>query len=436
MKLSRYNVLKTIDNTHIVFNTKTCALATLNEQEIQLINDIKSGCFVENNYNSDLVSKMIRFGCILPDNIDELDQIEYMNNVAKYSSKVLGLTIAPTMECNFRCVYCFEEHSKCNMDINVQDAIVKYVKQNISGLERLAVAWFGGEPMLEKSTVYSLSQRLISLCEAHSVLYNATMISNGSLFTDEDVAEIKRSKISTVQITLDGPRDVHDRRRIDISGISSFDKIIKNIKLLSKNKIKVRVRINVDFQNSDSVDILLKELRNFIPNFKDVMISFGHVKPYTDECKCVEDACINDSDYAETNLALNSKAVQYGFELNKMMLYPHVRMTHCGACMKNSIIVDPEGYLYKCSSCIGKKALSYGNILHGYDMASPNYLNWIKWSPFDYPKCKECVWLPLCMGGCQAMAKKESNNTKVEPICELIKYNIDGVLSYYYNMLR
>ena len=120
MKLSRYNIISKIDNKHILFNSRTCALAELNEQGLNLLEDIKQGCFYDEKYDSDLVANMKRVGGIVSDDINELDQICYMNNVTKYSSKVLGLTIAPTMDCNYRCVYCFEEHVKCSMKKNVQ----------------------------------------------------------------------------------------------------------------------------------------------------------------------------------------------------------------------------------------------------------------------------------------------------------------------------
>lgn len=437
MKLSRYNVIRHFGDTTIFFNSKTCALAKLDENGLRIIEDIKNGCYSEACYDQEIVTAMKRVGCIIKDDVNEVDQIKYMNGVTKFNSAVLGLTIAPTMDCNYRCVYCFEEHSKSRMLFDVQDAIVKYVEDNIKNLKTLVVTWFGGEPMLEKETVYALSKKFICLCDRYDVEYGATLVTNGSLITFDDVEQIKYSKISNVQITVDGPKAIHDKRRIDISGKSSFDKIIENINLLLNGGIDVRVRVNIDKGNYEKVDELLLELKTRICEYERVVVSFGHVQPYTDECKCIKNTCISSVDYAARSLELYSKAVSYGFKRNRMSFYPHVRMTHCGASMKNSVLIDPDGDMYKCSSHIGDKEFSYGNIVNGYDLGSFKYLDWILWDPFKYEKCRKCVLLPLCMGGCQALAKNSSLKGKApNPKCETVKYNLDSILLYYYQTLK
>ena len=79
------------------------------------------------------------------------------------------------------------------------------------------------------------------------------MISNGSLVDDEIVKKLKSAKISLLQITVDGDRTTHDKRRGFINGGGSFDVIMNNIQKLTSNSIKVNCRINLDKTNYSGV---------------------------------------------------------------------------------------------------------------------------------------------------------------------------------------
>ena len=48
-------------------------------------------------------------------------------------------------------------------------------------------------------------------------------------------------------------------------------------------------------------------------------------------------------------------------------------------------------------------------------------INWFEWSPFQYNECRECVYLPLCMGGCPYSLY----DNDVSPKCDVWKYNLN-----------
>ena len=48
-------------------------------------------------------------GYLLPEKVDEKFLIKTNMMMERYNKSLLSLTIAPTMACNFRCVYCFEQ---------------------------------------------------------------------------------------------------------------------------------------------------------------------------------------------------------------------------------------------------------------------------------------------------------------------------------------
>lgn len=59
------------------------------------------------------------------------------------NSKYLHLTIMPTEQCNFRCVYCYESFSKGKMDLSIAKAIIDYIKREIHKYRGVLISWFG-----------------------------------------------------------------------------------------------------------------------------------------------------------------------------------------------------------------------------------------------------------------------------------------------------
>ena len=49
-------------------------------------------------------------------------------------------------------------------------------------------------------------------------------------------------------------------------------------------------------------------------------------------------------------------------------------------------------------------------------------INWFEWSPFQYDECRECIYLPLCMGGCPYFLYDDDDTL---PKCDAWKYNLE-----------
>jgi uncharacterized protein len=74
------------------------------------------------------------------------------------------------------------------------------------------------------------------------------------------VEQFKNLRLSFIQITLDGPQDVHDKRRPLKSGQGTFEKILTNIEENIDIMPNVSLRINVDKENVSRVNEILDEL--------------------------------------------------------------------------------------------------------------------------------------------------------------------------------
>ena len=200
-------------------------MAITDETFLRVVDDIKNNCFEETKYDAKLIKDMKNSGCIVNDDVDELERLEFYRNLAKYDVTNLDLTIAPTLDCNFRCKYCFETHPKGIMSNDIQASLLKFVEEKLEGVKNFSVTWYGGEPLSAKGVVYSLSEKFLELCTKKHVKYDALIITNASLMDESDIEKFKRYKINRVQVTIDGPKEIHDQRRRCVTGESTYDKL-------------------------------------------------------------------------------------------------------------------------------------------------------------------------------------------------------------------
>ena len=433
MKLSRYNFLRQYDDATIFFNATTCALAVVDENFLRVLDDVKNNSYDEKNYDAQLIADMKSSGCLVEDDVDELERLEFYRNLAKYDTTNFSLTIAPTLDCNFRYKYCFETHPKGKMNSETQAALVSFVEGRLERAKNFSVTWYGGEPLLAKEIVYALSEKFLALCEKFSVDYDAFIITNASLLEDSDVEQFKRCKISGAQITIDGVKEIHDSRRRSVTSESTFDRLIDRANLLLNNDLSVIVRVNIDKENIARVDELLDILAERIDRRADLKIDFGQVSPFTDICKSIEGDCYNNEQFADVMIPLYAKVLARGFTVNKMAVYPAPKLNFCCVDYVNSFVVDNRGDLYRCWNHVGNLKQSCGNVNALTEEFGKNYLSWILWNPIKHPKCRECACLPICMGGCPYLMRTSADG---QPLCRMVKYNLDKVLEYYYEQLK
>jgi len=433
MKLSRYNFLRQYDDATIFFNSTTCALAVVDENFLRVVDDVKNNFYVEENYDAQLIADMKSSGCLVEDDVDELERLEFYRNLAKYDMTNLGLTIAPTLDCNFRCKYCFETHPKGKMTSETQAALINFVESRLERAKNFSVTWYGGEPLLAKEIIWSLSEKFLAICAEAGIEYNAFIITNASLLDDSDVELFKKYKINGAQITIDGVKEVHDSRRRNVTGESTFDKLINSVNILLNNDLTAIVRINIDKENLDRVEEFLDVLAKKIDRRADLKIGFGQVTAYTDICKSIESDCYNNAQFADIMLPLYEKVLVRGFTVNKMAAYPSPKVNFCCADYANAFVVDNHGEIYRCWNHVGDLKLSSGNINNLNEEFTKNYLSWIQWNPIRHSKCRECDCLPICMGGCPDAMK---NSIDKQPVCGRVKYNLEKVLEHYYEQLK
>lgn len=189
------------------------------------------------------------------------------------------------------------------MDEKTKDYLLKFAEERMVLAKYLDITWYGGEPLLELNTIVDLSNRLIELSKRYNAVYSAGIITNGTLLT-KDVAKILRDqcKVSYCQVTLDGPAEIHDQRRVFSDGRASFITILNNIKDVS-DIIDVNIRINVDSENEERIPELLNILAN--EGIKDkVKMHIGLTEPIgvKSQCSDIISKCLDDEKLPELQI--------------------------------------------------------------------------------------------------------------------------------------
>lgn len=155
-----------------------------------------------------------------------------------------------TGRCNMKCTFC-EWWKNDIPELSTKKALAA-----IDAICRLNVPFFdlsGGEPLLRKDLVV-LAKRVAS----YGCL--VSMNTNGTLLNERRVNELV-DVFDTVVVSLDGPREVHDR----IRGVpGTYEKAVNAIKLLKANGVKTGVNSVVTPWNIEVLPKFIENLRGHV----------------------------------------------------------------------------------------------------------------------------------------------------------------------------
>ena len=422
---SRYNLMACVPNTENVAIANllkgTCAQYT--PVEMYLFDALD-----ELDENHPIIKRFSRRGIIA--NFDELAVLESMGRVACARPHAIGLTICPTMGCNFDCPYCYEDHGQGKMSAEVQDDVVALASRMLdgAGTKNLGVVWFGGEPLLAPDVIESLTKRLMALCDQRGGKYSAQIITNGYLLTREAVDMLDRCKVRHAQVTIDGIGATHDTTRHLAGGGPTFERIVANVR---DNAIPfpVSIRHNVHEGNMAQMDAL----EAFVEELADKSGNDLNYYPAP-----VSHSYVADRRGSQVGLLCSSNASEVSLR-QEVESFRSARGGYCSVHNIWSTCIDDKGNLQKCWEAVDKPQLSYGTA-HDWDPADPfatasNVENLTRFlntaNPIPDEDCRECAWLPLCVGGCpykrlfeerQCVAFKDNPEAYVLALIDQIKH--------------
>ncbi|QCD36551.1 radical SAM protein [Muribaculum gordoncarteri] len=407
MKPSHYNYILSKDSKSYWYNGVSHKFFTL---PIELGNKIKPLiCNPEILKESapSFYQKLVDNEFIIDDNVDEIEVIR-KRNLETIHSKDYFLVILPTLNCNYKCWYCIQNHIPSMMSQETITRVKKHIDYMIDerNITSLHIEWFGGEPfMYFKQVIAPISEYAIEKCDKAKIPFLNSATTNGYFLSSDKIKDLKRLKFSGFQITLDGDKGNHDKVKFQNGCDSAFVHTLGNIdKILSALKdMNIVLRINYTH----------KTLTNKIVSQINEYISPENRKQLTITPKKVWQESV-DKNFQLSTISILDEFNDYGYNAARMEIVDN--FVPCYANREYYNAINYNGGVVKCTAC---------NDL--YESNPPGQLQEdgkIEWKnnfdklyqekSYENPKCLNCKYLPVCMGICPRDHAKKRNYCKMD----------------------
>ena len=250
MILAKNNIVVALSDNqeYAIMNPLSGSFDIMSAGEHDALQRVGAGQSVE----QDIAAYLLERGYAYPDAAAE--QKAYTQAYAEFQREIadtqVQLMLIPTYGCNLACVYCYQhgveaEHKLITRD--AVDAFFRYVRDSFSGNSKKPfITLFGGEPLINSLAQRQMIEYIVDQCAAGD--YELAAVTNGFDFIDY-VDILKRAKIKEIQFTLDGSREVHDKRRATANGKGTFDRVIRGMEAAVRAGFPVNLRTVVDLEN-------------------------------------------------------------------------------------------------------------------------------------------------------------------------------------------
>lgn len=376
MKESMFNIHFSLDGKNYVFNTKNRGLIQIKSNILDSLN----------------LPYLIKNKFIIQDYESEVSNIiKETNNILKTPPKDLHITIQLTEECNYQCIYCYQEHNKHRvLTFSSALKLVKIINNILKKkhFEKLCIHYFGGEPLLNKEILKFLDKHFKNISSLSKISCTSYLTTNASLL---DVDIVKSINFETIKITLEGLEENHNQLRK--SDLFRFSDLIKNIKNIIDFVNIICIRINLCKQNKDDLESLIDYIMiEFKDNKSKFKFDINQMIKYSLEDKF---DMLNYEEYSNYVYKSRLKLNSYGVKL----FFPKRIASNCSFLYNRAFSISPELNLTMCS----------GNTSVFHEEFNEKHLNF----NFDLKldkKCFSCKVLPICLGGCPLKKELGYNN--------------------------
>lgn len=416
-KPSRHLVIDKKENgSSAVYHSFFGNLSFLNKDAVKLLGVFDKGLTIKEaaqrckvSCRDEIFSRFLKSRFLVPSHVDELNDIIEAKNVLESKIKkgrlFKHLRFDLTSQCNFACRYCYIKRTPLNnrnfpptpqWAVRVLDRCFELIEPNKTTF--LSIRFFGGEPLLywgrmREAVEYAVERKPSSL---DLVFYVST---NGSLVNDEIVRFGSKIGMQFI-VSLDGPRDIHNRMRIDSQGRGTYERVVAGIKKLREKGNVVSIAAAVGPHNAHN-------LKQLVDEAVDLDVDHITLDPLT-----YKTIGIDDRDYKRIARAI-LQAWEYGKqvgveltgswkELLKRLLSNSSPAFFCPA-FGSKTCVRTNGDVYPCSVL----PIRLGNIYRDRLLDifnSSNYHSLLKRHAGNIPMCNKCEIEGICLGGCPGEA--------------------------------
>jgi uncharacterized protein len=351
---------------------------------------------------------------------------------SEHGIHVVAKPIGPV--CNLNCEYCFYlekqalfapgEHFR--MSDRVLSAFINnYITSQPSPV--VEFVWQGGEPTLMGIDFFKQVIKLQKPFAGQKTITNSLQ-TNGTLLTEKWCRFLKKHHFM-VGISIDGPKEVHDRYRRDRKGNGTFDRVMRGLKLLQKNEVEYNVLASVArdtathaldvyrFFKNEGIEFIqfapvVERFPDSISKMHGLRLAGPAALDREEEQTQVTPWSVIPDEYGDFLIAVYEEWVRHdvgkvfvmNFEwaLNAWIGNPSPVCIHARQCGR-ALVIEHNGNVYACDHSVYPRYL-LGNITtHSLNEMAKRSLR----SGFGVTKesalprwCRECDVQGACHGGC------------------------------------
>ncbi|MGF7149913.1 uncharacterized protein FHS96_003570 [Sphingomonas zeicaulis] len=357
-----------------------------------------------------------------------------------------ALVLNITNQCNLACTYCYEfgadkiatpQGKKKYMSIETAMASVDFLLDQSAGRKGVHITFFGGEtlmnfPLLKQVVAYATEK-----AAAAGKTIGFSLTTNATLLTAEIIAFLSDNAIG-VTVSMDGPPDLQDKRRVYKNGRGSYAVIEPRLRALIANHRTRAITARVTL--TDGVTDVIRIYRHLKDDLGFHEVGFAPVtsadeRAYTIGAEGMDGVLAQFHALADEWLAHALQGRSHGFSNVSETISELIQGVHkshpCGAGL-GLLGVSPSGDLSPCHRFTDADTHTMGHISSGIDREKQG--DFLARGHVDAKyECQSCWVRPLCAGGCHHEAFVRYGDTGHANLhyCDWIRDWTDRCLNIY-----
>lgn len=393
MPLSRYlKIYPDSDRpgSYLLYSTRKGSVVRLTADRLKAVQN--------GNMSNSERETLTRLEILIDDPAAEREAMTSLVKRANARSNRFYAKVVMNLDCNLACPYCFEDHFRGRHYMTQDTArllVDTVISEQIGRGRDVKLGFYGGEPLLSLPLIKEIAIPLRDAAAEKGVKFSFVLTTNGTLLTRPVVEALVPFGLTGAIITLDGPREIHDRQRPFVSGAGSYDVIVANIKATFD---LIELQLGGNYSRADYREfprVLDHLIAEGIPPERIGEVQFAPIMPKSGRTAGANTStcCTSGSEPWVTEAApfLREEILKRGFKTMKPT------QAACAIEFDNDLVVNYDGSLYKCPAFMGWPELSIGSLAEGTKDYSVSH-NLDVWKTDE---CLECAYLPLCFGGCR-----------------------------------
>jgi len=359
-------------------------------------------------------------------------------------SKIKSLTLFVCNDCNMECSYCARRKSNNRqfyMTSEIAERSIKFLMDHSD--KNVTISFYGGEPLLNYGVVKEAVNYARFLNKRYLKNISFMISTNGTICSEEIMTFLVKNKFK-IQISLDGPKMLHDRHRFFRNGKGSHSIVLRNIKKYYSRYLPEMMRIACvippgNFKKFNEIYTYLAkiEAKYRMPVDKFYPVEWRHEKYFLPSRGNIDGfKNIIEKTVVQT-LKRCKKYNSYRPHFN-LMITPLIKMltnltpkySCCGAGI-NGFDVLPNGDLISCLILHNsRKKQTFGNILNLEKINDNKRLLAYRSTKRRPEECNNCWMRNICGANCPAYNYFYNNSFRAvyKNRCEIFKKMLESAV--------